>query len=598
MSIFLVAIPKLSERLGSVEAVTSRTAGVLRRVREGYETTLGPIYADSPKIRHVASNGFASTLAWHATGTPERTLVDGSSWSVHAGTYLADGLHRSLTRRGGRLVYQAPLWGQYAAVLGDRYANRVTAWNTTPALDAIHYGESGSFVFISNRPLLVALALAAGDRHEVTLSPDYLVEYLAYGYSITHQSPFQGVSVLGVNSAVSVRNGEINLVEVPPGLTSSLSIDHTGEEAAESLAVALRHATERLYRTLPTTQPLLVRTSGGKDSRLLLGLLKDGERSVQAVTFGREVDLEVRIARALTSLAGVEHIVDTPQLAQGETLAEQVASTIRNSDGMPPSEPHTAMYQGSAPTSIGQGIALGQWPLMKGGLAKRLRYTALQAENAVLGQASAIVSAAARALYDEYLRNWYKNAEADNPLERLYLFSREFRSGRWLQAHIALFSRDAQICYPISDSEVTSVSDALTVGERVSQRTYYGAIERIWPAALELPLEGQGWPFQSHQHNQELLSRFTPPTAGVSVDDSGPKATEYSVSTARAMALELQKMEHFEYICQLLNDDFTIALMELARGNFDLPLGFSKRAYIKQVWRVYVAAVWLNRGWL
>ena len=198
--------------------------------------------------------------------------------------------------RAGRLVYERPVWGHYAAVLVERWTGRVTAWNTVPAFEAVHWGKDGGHVYLSNRPLLVALALAGGRRDAVALSPSYLAEYLSFGYSMTGQSPFENVRVLPVDRAVQVHDGRVTDVEAPAGLTHPLSADHTPEEGADALADAMRASADRVQRRVGE-RPLQLRVSGGADSRLLIGLLRGRGMEISTLTYGQDHDLDVRLGR-------------------------------------------------------------------------------------------------------------------------------------------------------------------------------------------------------------------------------------------------------------------------------------------------------------
>src|SRR5699024_11105473 len=82
-------------------------------------------------------------------------------------------------------------------------------------------------------------------------------------------------------------------------------------------------------------------------------------------------------------------------------------------------------------------------------------------------------------------------------IEKLYLFAREFRSGRYLHAHIAQYSGSSMIAYPIADAEVGAVCDALTMYEKVSEKSLFGALQRIWPEVMRVPLDRSRWRFEA-----------------------------------------------------------------------------------------------------
>ncbi|MEE1620714.1 hypothetical protein ACQ7DA_07855 [Zafaria sp. J156] len=603
MSEFLVAIPRLDRSSFEGQLVPQRNQDRLARIAEGYSRFLGPAYGDEPRISSTAGQGTAAVLSWTRTGEPERVRTQGDLWTVTAGTDAGAELLQSLTLRGGRLLYETPVWGQYATVVGERYLDRVTAWNTVPALEAIHYAVADDYVFISNRPLLAALGLVSGVRSAVQLDLGYLSEYLHFGYSISGLTPFTGVRTIPADRALAVRGGEPRLVDLPAGLTGSLASRHSVEEGAEALADALQSAMDRSQASLEG-RPLQLRMSGGKDSRLLLGLLRGRDIEVRALTYGQEIDGDVQLARTMTAMTGTPHSVEIPELAAGDALADQVGRTVFESGGLPPSEPHTSRYRGADPRRPGEAIMLGQWPLTKGGLAKRMRYTPEGVEDRVLKQGGALLNASARAPHDEMLRGWLADVQASSDLEKLYLFARQFRSGRYLQAHVAHYSRDGQLAYPISDAQVADVCDTLSMLEKVSEKALFGALGRIWPEVLGLPLDRSTWRFESGGKDEAYSgalyeARSTPLPPVEAPAPSGPRRpSEFSTTLAVQLATEILGSDRAPVFASLLSDDVFEALILAAAGNLAVPEGMNRMEMVKYFWRIYAADVWLSRAWL
>lgn len=602
MTLFLVAIPTTDRDVPAWPDTSERMLARLARVATGFAPLLGPDYEPEPSIGEPVTDQ-AAVLSWRRRGDAELPLAQGDHWSVTAGSAVDAALRGSVRRRGGRLVYDTPVWGQYAAVWGERYADRVTAWNTVPALEAIHWGEAAGYVFLSNRPLLVALAAVSGARSAVQLSTDYVTEYLLYGYSVSGQTPFAGVRTIPVNRALQVHRGRAGLVDLPTGLEGPLPVDHTAEEGAEALAGALSSAMDRTLRGLDG-RPLQLRMSGGKDSRLLLGLLREQEVDVQAVTFGRSTDPDVRLAQWLTEGTGTAHEYRLPELARAETLSGQVASTIAASGGIPASEPHTSRYLAAEPQRPGEAIMLGQWPLTKGGMAKRVRYPAGAVWEMLRKQGGALVDQAAREEADAWLYQWFTDVPAVNELEKLYLFAREFRSGRYLHAHIAHYSGEAQIAYPISDAEVAAVCDALTMAEKVSEKALFGALERVWPEVMAVPLDRSVWRFEVGGPDPELSgphydSRTTPLPEMTAEPESVDRPSEFSTQLAVQLAREILAGDRQDLFASLLDHSVWEALQTAAsRGEVVVPEGMVRMELVKYFWRIYVADIWLSRQWL
>lgn len=594
MSIFFISIPKTATDDSKDRAVALEEA-----VADAYAPFLGTAYTRSPQHFSPSKLAGIRALCWEHEDSPSRYYAAKSKWAIHAGTFVGDSLVTHMTRRAGRLVHARPVWGQYAAVVGSLHTDRIVAWNTSPALEAIHFAQDGDNFYLSNRPLLLALALAAGSRSNVQLSRDYVSEYLLYGYSMTGQTPFRDVFTLSAERALHLADGQMSFHDVPSGNDSPLEIEHTEEEAVEALSESLSAAAHRSLEGIPKS-PVQLRLSAGKDSRLLLGIMQQTGWDIETLTFGQPSDGEVQIASALAQQAGVDFAMKSPIEQAGSTLEEKVVNCLTSSDGMPPSEAHTSIYEGSQPSIVGEPIALGQWPLMKGGLAKRMKYTPQQIDEALKKQGVPIVDSASREPYDDYLLSWSRQVESITNLERLYLFSRNFRSGRWLQAHVVLYDKDAAVTYPISDAQVTSVSDTLTMAEKLSDRIYHGALQRIAPKMLELPLWGSTWRFKGDsERERELRAHFESLAAeAASTMSADPTPSEYRKNSKVERAAFVMAQDEYFQVAQHLTDAMRQAIYSMAEGRGSLPEGVDARTFNKCLWRVFVMVVWLKRDWL
>lgn len=608
MAIFLAAVSRQQASDLPHKASPTSPLQLGYSVVAAYSAFVGEGYLQQPDVISPGSDGRVCTVVWRRPAETEVYGNEGGQWAVSGGTPVAPCIARSVRRLGGRLAYAEPVWGMYACVLGEPGTGAVTAWNTVPALEAIYYSITDDHVLMSNRPLVVALALASGVVEDVHLSSAFVDEYLMYGYSVTGQSAFKDVYILDPSAALTVYRGDVHHVEVPAGLRGSLSSSSSADEGAEALASALRQATDRSLRQLNGSR-LQLRMSGGKDSRLLLGLMRDRPKDVYAVTMGRIGDPEVSLAAELTQRAGFEHHVRSPILSPGNSLRSKVSWTIARSDGQPPTEAHQSMYRGADPLSVNDGITFGQWPLMKGGLARHASHSEKEAHDLLKAQGSWILRDEVRERFDEHLYNWFDRIPAQSASEKLYLFSRTFRSGRWLQPQSVLMGRDAVNVYPISDSEVTAVADMLQLAEKVDESAYFKALERIWPAAVHLPLRGSTWSFESSgphpalsgKHYDSRAREFKPRNYDHLLDrrNATARISEYADSTLVEISKELwespRREELFDRIAPRLRELIAVAATE---GAIRAPKGRNSRQVAVAIWRVYCADVWLSRDWM
>ncbi|MGV3282713.1 hypothetical protein [Corynebacterium sp. 11254D000AR] len=611
MSIFLLAIPKERQREGGSEQRVKQSSEFLRRVFTTYRAVVGNHYGAEPKIVPPGADGLASILTWARDKEPNSVRKKKDWWAYSSGQDVGEDLIHYVSRRGEKLVFTDPLWGSYVAVFGERYRDCVTIWNTVPALETAHYAENEDFVVVSNRPLLAALARVEGVLADVKLSDDYLDEYVLFGYNVSSASPYEKVSTLAVDQALEIRAGRIRIIDAPAGNHSRLDKFHTEEEGGKALASALQDATERAFRDFGGGDVQL-RMSGGKDSRILLGLLSNRKLPLYAVTYGRPYDEEVRVAQTLCSLAGTPLHVTAPKEVDLSATSDKVDRIIRLSDGVPPSEPHTALYEGSSPRHDGDPIVLGQWPLMKGGQANKLSYTPQSLKNALRRQATWLAADSLIEGYNQFLEQWASDVAVNQSIEYLYLFARSFRSGRWLQGHINLYERDAVIAYPIADAEVAAVSDALTMSEKVSERALFRALELIWPAGNRVPLSNGGsWLFESrgadekigrdsYEQRQSAVPEFVD-SKDTYVDErlKTLKPREYTETLARELAAELLESPNLEKLKSKTQPTFWRILEDFSKGAaLESPAHSSRREMIKLIWRLYVVDRWMRGLWL
>lgn len=602
VTIFLAVIPTESSQDSE-----RKLRAVVERLVETYSGIAGEGHGRVPEIVSLGNAMSGFVAVWKRPQDSRALAVAGPNVAVMSGTPLADELLVGLTRQAGRLRYSQPVWGMYACAYLERDANRFTAWNTSPALEGIHFGATDEFVAISNRPMLVALARSEGVLSQISTSDAFIDEYLLYGYSITGQTAFDGVRTLEATRSLVVQDGVLSFNELPAGLHSTLSTGHSFDEGVEALEVSLRNATSRSIEQIGSNR-MQLRMSGGKDSRLLLGLFRNSNVDLYAATMGRVGDPEVSLAAELTSMAAVEHHINRPSLARGESLRDKVATTIARSDGQPPTEAHQAIYKGAEPLRTNDAITLGQWPLMKGGLANHTQYSVEEARRRLRAQGSWILEASRREPFDEFLMSWFDKVQARSISEKLYLFSREFRSGRWLQPQTALFARDAINVYPISDSEVTATVDALRLEDKVDESVYFGALKRIWPESLSLPLRGSVWAFEKRGPKDGLSgkwyqSRHRQFTSGdyphlIVNRDGSRQMSEYSNDTMAEAVKELLKSPRKDLLLSRIAPELREVLYASDSGGQLVAQGKNSKQTAVGIWRLYCADVWLSKDWL
>lgn len=605
MSIFLVSLEVgRSYSSGAAGAGTVSLEASAARLSETCSRWIGPKYSSEPSIYTDTGNGDLFGIVWEGGLNSHSSIKRGGGRVVFSSDpFAAAGLHLDVNRVGGRLTYSRPVWGVYSAIYYERNERRLTAWCTSPSLETIYYGICDDRIYLSNRAILVAEALKVRGQRLVGLNSEFYPEFLLYGYSITGATPFAGVQVLDNNCSIVAGEKGYAFEEIPPGLNFGLHPSHSLEEGAEALATSLRESAVRCIERTGSSG-LELRLSAGKDSRVLLGLLRELDVSGYAVTFGRSAgDPEVELASQLADLAGFPHVITSPKFAPGESIRDRSLWNLRNAGGLPLSESHGLIYRGAEPRVLGDGLMLGQWPLMKGGLAKRLKMAPGKALQSVRSQGSQIVKSSVRRPFDDYLTDWFYSCSAQNDIERLYMFSRQFRSGRWLQATIALYSQESELVYPISDSAVTSVADTLSLAEKISDKALFFALQDIWPSSFNLPFSSSAWRFPMHEFlgssASEALSRYVRKVSPSSSVSSTVRTVtpEYSGANVSAIAGEILSSSLGDDLGDLLSNEFLRVVEEAAAGRIHVLEDATWMRTAQLMWRVYALTLLDSLDW-
>jgi len=579
--------------------------GLIERTVANYHNFVGKDYESAPTVEAPTARKDVHVVSWQRHLNEGTVQKFDNYWAITGGHQVAAELVKNVRPVGGLLAYTRPVWGHYATIFGTSNRSQIYAWNTTPALEPIHWAATDEYVIISNRQLLAAFCLAACYKNNSPeLSHAYLGEYLLYGYSLSGQTPFQGVRTLAVNDSLSITLGELEVCQLPGGLRSALGAEHTVNEGAEALASSLANAMDRTEKEL-AGRPVQLRLSGGKDSRLLLALMRNRTIDFRAVTFGTPSNPDVKLATHLCDLMGVSGEVRAPRPTQGRTVAERLETTLKESGGIPASEPHTAQYKGADPERPFEAIMMGQWPLYKGGLARRMRSSREQIEQTLVNQGGSLVNTKVRTEFDERLLDWSNDLSLNHDLEKLYLFAREFRSGRYLHAHVEQYAASSMLAYPIADAEVAAVCDVLSMFEKVSEKALFGALERIWPDIMKVPLDRSKWLFEAGGPDPEFSGpwyehRYSeiPHTRPKVNSDVKRVVSEYSKDALIEMSSHLVNSSNFDNLCMHLTDDMVSAIELAARNEISIPRNMSERLLIKYVWRVCMADVWLSGNWI
>lgn len=283
---------------------------------------------------------------------------------------------------------------------------------------------------------------------------------------------------------------------------------------------------------------------------------------------------------------------------------ERATNTLRETGGVPPSEPHTAQYKGADPERPDEGIMMGHWPLYKGGMATRMGLSDAEIEHVLKWQGKNLLRQEFRAPFDSYISHWAEGRAVTEGLEKLYLFAREFRSGRYLHAHVNQYSGDAVLAYPLADAEVGAVCDSLSMYEKVTEKALFGTLQRLWPEAMKVPLDRSKWRFEKDGPDPDFSGPWYEQRYSA-IPNSKPKKvttvtranSEYSHESIAEMSAGLVSSENFPLFERLLTPRLLGAILRASEGEVMVPEGMTSGLLAKFVWRVFVADLWWSKRW-
>lgn len=562
----------------------------------------------------MSSTG-AVLVEWCSTDGSD-TIRVGQAWSASTEPNVSLDIIRSFESQSGQLRLKRPVWGSYATVVGRYDSDRLFAWGTVPGIEAIYYSHNEDTIFISNRPLPIACGRVRASVHEIELDEEYLRDYLSFGFPMSGNSPFSGVWSVPAGSAVSVYQGEFAIVEAPNSPTASLEpTPHDHSAGSAELTSALRLATQRRLESLGD-RPIQLRLSGGKDSRLMLALLRDaGATKITAVTQGDASSQEVMVAKELAHLAGVEHQSVHARLANVAGVLDSVDQSIKDSQGLLLSEAIGMPYAFADPLQIGEGYAAGQWPTFK---APYVRSTAHTLSDLDIEWNAHIADNLSAELYEHAsrsIRKWVASVSSIANNDILYLYGRNVRANSYMQASSIAIDKYSKVLFPFVDSQVTSVSDVLPDNARRSEIPLFLAMRELWPESLSVPL-ARGGRFRFERKGA---------VEGISGPDFGrrtqkPKPTDINVvnpdyldqaadrelldSPLSEGARRVLLSETWPSLREYLSSDFVGLLERLANSGSEhealVSLKTRRRRILTRVsiWRLIAADAWLSKRWL
>ena len=244
-------------------------------------------------------------VVWGAwAGAPVDAAVAGDVHAVVLGDLVDGDQHLSAADYAGRGWRPdgapEPHDGYHLAVLVDPSGALSVDVDPLGLLPLYHWSEEG-VVLATTAPGL----LRAHERFTPRLDPLGLAGVLATDTLVAGRATLRGVRRLGAGRALVVEPDAAPREVRTTGISATDGLHGADlQDCATAIHEALDGAVRR--HTAPTDAVTLL-LSGGRDSRLMAGLLAGQGRRVEAVTFGERWDLEHRFARRVAGTLGLTH---------------------------------------------------------------------------------------------------------------------------------------------------------------------------------------------------------------------------------------------------------------------------------------------------
>lgn len=498
----------------------------------------------------------------------------------------------------GRLTLNEQEVGVYAAAVVRSGWEDLICWASRPNTRPVFWSHTSAGSVVSSRAKECAIAASVLTGRAIRKNPDYARSVLLWGYALDGISPFLGVEVLKPGAVL-----RMSADGVPPVLTSPLRANlelglFDEQEGASELARALISSVNRI----PKDSSVVLRLSGGKDSRTLLAALVATGRKVVAETRGRPSDDEVKVAWRLSQLAGIDFRISPVPKASGGNVEERVLATLNRLDGFIPSEAHQSVFGGAAMVDPGGVLLMGQSHIQRGGFARTMTNSLQNSRRVLLGQMSSrFVHPDVERHGLSYLDDWLATNMTNSFLELLYEFHVQHRAGAYLAPHMLDYSAEAELVYPMIDSAFVRVCDRLPMVAKVSERAVQRAISIMAPELLTVPLASAGWRARflgsGVSEEQEPVADAIVPVEGPSADPSEDYSPLQDAAVHDVVRL-LVDDGLWEGLRPSLRPQFLEELQLVSREGFP-PLRRSCSAvelleWKKYVWRLYNVALWLN----
>ena len=479
-------------------------------IEERGSSFLGPQYKTT--VRTIV-NGPMDTVVTFARNLhsplPEYLFEDESTIYLFSG-YLVDDVPSPRTVRNffashdrdDRPMVRSP-GGIYSYATVRRRDGQVCAGHSTPTLEPVYYSQSPAGLHVGNNPLLVNVAANGLDRP--TMNESFYLAAMNAGTAIDGSTPFTGCYRVPPRSILINQPGTLGAkIRNAPRPTYGRSSISTLRQRKEAISESLIRAGSVL-KSLPTGE---LRTSGGKDSRLLAASLVHEKISATPVNQNYPGEAEGQVADRVAQAMGWESCVRVPREKppHGAEIDRLTRRKIAFAGGLP----SASSLQYAVPsegTDPGPPVIMGHAHLQRGGLINRSGTL----QEAIVAASTRTVSPYLRPEYAEHnariVREYVTDklstrgvANGTMPFHAYLQFTLNFQ----LQSLFAYVRNWNPLITPMVDERFSLLCEDIVgsgsprfrrnehpgMSDLRSERIAMGVTQSLAPAMLEFPLAG------------------------------------------------------------------------------------------------------------
>jgi hypothetical protein len=388
--------------------------------------------------------------------------------------------------------------GLYSLCYLDELLDTIYVWNTITRIVPVYWCENEKYYFTCNKAL--PIHLLANGHGSVVYDHDNAASFLNIGYYIDG-TPFRGVQVLTPNSSLAIQPNGITVSEIDNSIQQMFSLQPDEayyDELAQSLVKAFNIVND-------FNQELRCGVTGGKDSRLIVAILKYIGAKVNTFTNGFDQHPDVIIGQQVANILRLPHTINRPNVqASGgvESITidvhQRAYTTIRLTEGM------LSAYENMSNNGPFQNImTLGGngGELLRGGFAHSLNnpnYENMMRyfHNGMLKCNELLVKKYGvrfQMEVNEWINDYPKLTPAEI-LDKTYLF---YRAGRWSAAARMGYNMSGHSIMPFFDSifvkQLTKCKSLFKVHDYVE----YNLLKRFAPELLGVPFFNESWKFNN-----------------------------------------------------------------------------------------------------